>query len=305
MPELISKAMDGYTKNGILPTSILWVFVAAIIGILVLSLFQSLVQTYASEKVARDLREKLAAKISEQSTLTIEEANPSKLLTNLTSDIDSIKLFVSQTVVSMVSSVLLIIGSSVLLLNINWKLALVVLAVIPLVGGTFFFVLKRVRKLFMSGREAIDFLNKVINESILGAALIRVLSGQKEEERKFSEANTEATSIGLRILKMFALLIPIIVFASSLAGLAILVMGGHFVIQNTMTLGEFTAFNSYLAMLIFPIMLIGFMSNIIAQATVSYERISVILHKETKPSGGTLKKTLQGKVTVQNVSLQF
>lgn len=297
--------MDGYTKNGILPTSILWVFVAAIIGILVLSLFQSLVQTYASEKVARDLREKLAAKISEQSTLTIEEANPSKLLTNLTSDIDSIKLFVSQTVVSMVSSVLLIIGSSVLLLNINWKLALVVLAVIPLVGGTFFFVLKRVRKLFMSGREAIDFLNKVINESILGAALIRVLSGQKEEERKFSEANTEATSIGLRILKMFALLIPIIVFASSLAGLAILVMGGHFVIQNTMTLGEFTAFNSYLAMLIFPIMLIGFMSNIIAQATVSYERISVILHKETKPSGGTLKKTLQGKVTVQNVSLQF
>lgn len=305
LPKIISQTVDTYTATSALPVSNIWIFSLATIGILLLTLGQSLVQTYASEKVAKDLREELAAKISRQSYLYIQEVNPSKLLTNLTSDIDSIKLFVAQTVVSMVSSFLLIVGSAVLLLTINWKLALLVLMIIPIIGGTFFFVLKRVRKLFLKGREIIDWLNKVINESILGAALIRVLHGQKTEAEKFEQANKEATSVGLQILKMFATLIPVIIFVSSIAGLAILLLGGHFVIQGVMTLGEFTAFNSYLGMLVFPILLIGFMSNIIAQATTSYQRISEVLNSPEQPSEGTITKTLDGKVEVKNISLQF
>ncbi len=305
LPELISRAIDSYGETATLDASTLWIFCGAIGAILILTLGQSLVQTYASETVARNLRDELAGKISEKSHLWIEQTSPSKLLTNLTSDIDSIKFFVSQAVVSLVSSLLLIIGSATLLLMINWKLALMVLLLIPIVGGTFFFIFGRVRKLFLRAREAIDSLNKIINESILGSALIRVLHGTRTEAEKFGKANTEATSIGLQILRLFALLIPIVMFVSSIAGLAILLFGGHSVIEGTMTLGEFTAFNSYLGMLIFPIMMLGFMSNLIAQATVSYERISEVLHAEDTPHGGTLVKTLNGKIEVKNISLAF
>ena len=62
------------------------------------------------------------------------------LLTNLTSDVDAVKMFVSQAIASLVSSVFLIIGASVLLLSINWKLGLAVLAILPIIGGTFFVV---------------------------------------------------------------------------------------------------------------------------------------------------------------------
>ena len=69
----------------------------------------------------------------------------------------------SQAVASIISSVFLIVGATVLLLMTDWQLALVVLTVIPVIGGTFFFVLTRVRKLFRKVQAAIDWLNKVIN----------------------------------------------------------------------------------------------------------------------------------------------
>src|SRR3954469_2616143 len=125
-------------------------------------------QTNTSERVARDLRSRLAAKISGQRYADIEAANPSKLLTNLTADVDSIKLFVSQAIVSIVSSLIIIIGACIMLCNINWKLALTTISIIPIIGGAFYLVTKKVRVIFIKSRQVIDRLNKVINESILG-----------------------------------------------------------------------------------------------------------------------------------------
>ncbi len=104
-----------------------------------LNYLQNIMQTYASERVARDLRTRLAAKIATQSYSSIEQLTPAKLLTNLTSDVDGVKLFVSQAVATIIASIFLIVGASVMLLTINWRLGLSVLGVVPLVGGTFFF----------------------------------------------------------------------------------------------------------------------------------------------------------------------
>src|SRR6185369_1084186 len=123
------------------------------------------VQTYAAERVGKDLRTRTVTKISGQDHGFIQQATPAKLLTNLTSDVDAIKMFVSQAIASIISSIFLIIGASILLLSINWKLALGVLAMLPIIGGTFQVVLGKVRKLFKKSQEAIDWLNKVINES--------------------------------------------------------------------------------------------------------------------------------------------
>lgn len=115
----------------------------------------------------------------------------------------------------------------------------------------------------------IDRLNKVINESILGASIIRVINSQQLEYDKFLSANTEAKKLGLSILRLFAWLIPVIIFTANMAGLGIPTMGGKFVISGSMPLGDFAAFGSYLSLLIFPILVIGFMSNVIAQASAT------------------------------------
>lgn len=305
IPKIISKNIDAFSHHQFSYSSIAKDFIIATVCIFIFSYLQSVIQTYVSERVARELRSRLSDKLSKQSYTFIETSNPSRLLTNMTADVDSIKMFISQAIVSIVSSLFIIIGASVLLITIDWKLALCVIAIIPVIGTTFFLVLRKVRELFKQSREVIDWLNKVINESILGAALIRVVNSQQSEYNKFLDANTKAKTLGLSILRLFATLIPVITFASNMAALSILAFGGRFVINGSMTLGNFAAFNSYLAMLIFPILIIGFMSNVIAQATASYDRISGILATPEPKESGSITQPLEGNIEVRNVSLNY
>lgn len=305
IPKIIQFGIDDFSKGQLDMAKIITWFSAAAILIFILTYLQSIIQTFASEKVARDMRKKLALKISEQDYAYIQDATPGKLLTNLTSDVDAIKMFVSQAIVSIVSSVVLIIGASILLLNINLKLGLIVLLIIPIIATTFFVVFKKVKTLFRKTQEVIDWLNKVINESILGAALIRVLNAQFTEYNKFMDANSEAKNLGLSILRLFATLIPIIVLTSNLARLTVLALGGHFVISGSMTLGEFAAFNSYIAILIFPIIMIGFMSNVIARATASYQRIVHTLETPDFVDQGTVNKQLDGNIELEGISVYY
>jgi len=305
IPKIIQFGIDDFSKGQLDMAKIITWFSAAAILIFILTYLQSIIQTFASEKVARDMRKNLALKISEQDYAYIQDATPGKLLTNLTSDVDAIKMFVSQAIVSIVSSVVLIIGASILLLNINLKLGLIVLLIIPIIATTFFVVFKKVKTLFRKTQEVIDWLNKVINESILGAALIRVLNAQFTEYNKFMDANSEAKNLGLSILRLFATLIPIIVLTSNLARLTVLALGGHFVISGSMTLGEFAAFNSYIAILIFPIIMIGFMSNVIARATASYQRIVHTLETPDFVDQGTVNKELDGNIKLEGISVYY
>jgi ATP-binding cassette, subfamily B, bacterial len=305
IPKIIARAIDAWSANHFNMKSVIVEFIIAGIAIFIFTFLQNVLQTYTSERVAKDLRTQLSDKISHQSYAFILRSNPSKLLTNLTSDIDSIKMFVSMAFVTIISSVFVIAGTSVLLILINWKLALTVLSIVPVIGMTFFIVLKKVRVLFRRSREVIDSLNRIINESIMGSALIRVLNSQQPESIKFLKSNTESRDLGMSILRLFATLIPVIMFVSNLAVVTILAIGGHFVVAGKMSLGDFAAFNSYIVLLIFPIIMIGFMSNIIAQATASYQRISQVLEAPPPAAEGTITGSIKGDIRMKDVSLLY
>ncbi|MEO6904913.1 MAG: ABC transporter transmembrane domain-containing protein, partial [Ginsengibacter sp.] len=164
IPKIIQFGIDDFAKGTFDMHKIITWFLVAGILIFIFTYVQSIIQTFASERVARDMRNNLSSKISEQDYAYIQETTPGKLLTNLTSDVDAIKMFVAQAIVSIVSSIVLIIGASILLLNINWRLGLVVLLIIPIIAFTFIIIFKKVKTLFKKTQEVIDWLNKVINE---------------------------------------------------------------------------------------------------------------------------------------------
>ena len=305
IPKMIGNAIDAFSSKQFKMEIVVVEFLAAAVAIFIFTYLQNIIQTYASERVAKDLRSKLSEKISRQSYTYILKSNPSKLLTNLTSDIDSIKMFVSQAFVIIVSSVFVIAGTCTLLIMINWKLALAVISIVPIIGSAFFIVLRKVRVLFKRGREIIDSLNKIINESIMGSALIRVINAQQPENLKFLESNIESRNLGLSILRMFTILIPTIMFVSNLAVITILVFGGHLVVTDDMSLGNFAAFNSYLILLIFPILMIGHMSNIIAQASASYQRVYDVLEAPETVHAGNINSNIKGDIQLRNVSLFY
>ena len=303
VPRIISRAIDAYAGQQFVPGTVAAEFFGVAVGIFVFSYLQAVLQTYASERVARDLRTRLIAKISAQDHAFIQQITPAKLLTNLTSDVDAVKMFVSMAVASIVSSIFLLVGASILLLSIDWKLGLAVLATLPVMGVTFSVILGKVRQLFKKSQEAIDWLNKVINESILGSALIRLVNSQQQEYEKFLAANTEARTVSLSILRLFASLIPAIMFCTNVATLLILTLGGRFVILGSMTLGDFTAFNAYLSILVFPVIVLGFMGNVMAQASASYARLSGVLHAPDQVETGDVVADLRGEIAIRNVTV--
>ena len=305
LPKIISHTIDSYTHSSFVMKSFVIEFGIIVFGIFIFTYLQSIAQTYVSERVAKDLRNTIALKISKQSYEFIEKITPSRILTNLTSDIDSIKMFVGQAIASLISAVVIILGAAILLLTIDWKLALAVLGIIPIIAFLFFFIFKKAKFLMKKSREVIDWLNKVINENILGAALVRVLNSQGTELNKFEKANSEAKSVGLQILNMFAALIPIIGFVANLATLVILVLGGHFVITHSMSLGNFAAFNSYVAILIFPVLLIGIMSNLISRAQASYDRIQEILSIPEENNVGKINTEIKGDIEFDSVEVSY
>jgi len=305
IPKIIAHGIDAFSSKQFEIKSVATEFLVAASAIFIFTFLQNIIQTFVSEQVAKDLRSKLSDKISRQSYTYVLKSNPSKLLTNLTSDIDAVKLFVSQAFVTIVASVFVIFGTCILLLLINWRLALAVISIVPVISFAFFIVLRKVRVLFKRGREIIDLLNMIINESIIGSALIRVLNSQQPESLKFLETNEESRNLGLSILRLFATLIPTIMFVGNLAVVTILALGGHFVVAGNMSLGNFAAFNSYILLLIFPILMIGFMSNIIAQASASFTRINDVLESPEDVEGGNISSQIKGDICLKNVSLFY
>jgi len=305
IPKIIASSIDAFSVNSFKAGTVITEFLIAASGIFIFTFLQGVLQTLTSERVAKDLRNQLADKISQQTYSFIIKSNPSKLLTNMTSDMDSVKMFVSMAFVNIISSLFVIIGASVLLITINWKLALAVLIIVPVIATSFYIVFKKVRVIFRKSREVIDALNRIINESILGSALIRVLNSQQPECQKFIEKNIESRDLGLSIVRLFSVLIPIIMFVANIAVVTILALGGHFVVIGTLSLGNFAAFNSYLLMLIFPVMMIGFMSNIIASATASYGRIKQVLDQPPPEEPGIIASDIKGNLLLKNVSLSY
>jgi ATP-binding cassette subfamily B protein len=119
-------------------------------------------------------------------------------------------------------------------------------------------------------------MSNIVNESIMGAYLIRVLNAQTFELNKFSFANHQAKAFGFNIAHSLAILSPSLILLTNLISAAILVMGGSYVINDVISLGNFVAFNSYLSLSLGPIMALGLMSNLFADLKCSIHRLNNI-----------------------------
>ncbi len=305
LPRVISDGIDIYSNTNTISTFVVWQFLWLSIGTFVFAYLQSVAQTYTSEKVAHDLRNKIIEKISKQDYMYIQKVTAGKLLTNLTSDVDNIKGFVGQAVVTIISSIFLVLGAAVLMLMLNWKLGLSVLVTLPLITLTFALVFKKLKPLFTKSQEVIDWLNKIINESIIGSAIVRVLNSKDHENTKFSSANQKASELGIEQVNIFATTFPVIGFIANGASLIILLLGGHYIITGEMTVGNFTAFIAYLGLIVFPLIMIGFLSSSISSAAASYARVSGTLNSEDRKDTGTIKAQLVGEIEIQDVNVSF
>ncbi len=284
-------------------TELVNTMIALILVSFAIGIMQMVAGVYLSQKVAFNLRVAISSKIAKQTFKFINQITPSKLLSILTSDVDAIRELISQSLILLLSSIFILVGAGALMFSINWQMAIAGLLMIPLIAGAFFIVFKKLGPLFFKSRIIIDSLNRVITESIVAASLIRVLNSQKSEIQKFEEQNIAARTLGYQILNGFAFVFPFMNLVSSLGGVLVLYVGANEFLQDRITPGDFVSFFTYLGILIWPIVTLGFISNLISRAFISINRINEVLDSKVEEGKGTYQKDIEGKIEFRNVSL--
>ncbi len=305
LPKITSGAIDSFNGQNFEISKIICEMTGVSVIIFVFAVGQSFLQTFLAETVAKNMRERLVNKISDQDFGFVNKVTSEKLLTIMTSDVDNVKQAMTTGLIQIFSSIILVVGSAVMLLRINVKLGLMVLAIVPVVGLVFFNVFGRIRSFFKRAQAVLDRLNKVIKESIVAAGLVRIVNSQNREIDKFNGQNDQARDLGLSIMKLFSGLIPTIGLLANSTVILILLVGGRLILAGEFTVGDLTAFNTYVSMLIFPMIMLGFVSNIIARAVTSYQRIEEVLNFEGKDDFGDIDKEIKGKIEFKKVSLSF
>ncbi len=306
IPKIIAVHIDLYREAGTIALGTIIIELGGItIGIACAMTVLAWVSVYLTEKIASDLRTQLIATLSLQTYQYMVRMTPSRLLTHITSDVDAVKTIASQGIVTIFTSLFILIGASAFMLSLNARLALMTLAIVPAIVIHFVSIFARIGRLFGDSQKNLERINKVINESIVGAMLVRVLNAQSSEIKKFTVVSQIAREIGLHMIRLFAGLIPMITFLSNASTLIILWFGGNQVMEGTLTIGEFAAFFSYASMLIAPIFMLGFVGNGLSRSLASLQRITSILDEEPPARVGTVKRTIRGDIVFEGVTLNY
>ncbi len=309
-PKLLGEYVDAYQNGNFdLAHSAIILGILSVV-ILFLTLGQTAVASYASEKVGLDLRNKLIGALKGRSFQYMREMTGGRLITVMTSDVDAVKALVASGIVSLLTAIVTIIGVIAFLLVINWKLALLTLSVVPFIVLVFFLIFGKIGALFGMSQENLDRINKTINESIIASALVRVLNATKFELQKFDVVNKRGTEISQNIVTYFAALIPVITVLSNISVLIVLWFGGRAVIGGTLTLGEMSAFFSYTSVFIWPFFILSFAGTFISRAQVSIKRIDEVLNvsdeiKDMDPGKTETTQEFKGHIIFDNVTLRY
>jgi ATP-binding cassette subfamily B multidrug efflux pump len=262
----------------------------------------------ASQNVAFDVRNHLFDKIQSLSFSYHDRAQTGQLMTRLTSDVEMVRQFTGMGLFQFINAIVMLLGSAVLLLLMNWQLALITLATIPLMLVLIVRFLMVVRPLFQQVQARLGALNTVLQENLAGIRVVKAFVREPFEADRFHVANQEYLKTNLQTVRAFATNFPLIFFIFNLGTLAIVWVGGDMAISTRLSLGELTAFIAYLNLMIFPIMMIGMLSAMIARAAASAHRIFEILDAQSEVTdrpGALPLAAIQGRVAFEDVSFRY
>jgi ATP-binding cassette, subfamily B, multidrug efflux pump len=231
----------------------------------------------ASQGVAYDLRDDLFERMERLSFSYYDRVQTGQLVTRLTSDVEQIRTFAGSGVVQLANAIVMLVGTTVLLLYLDWQLALVALAIVPIIAVLLVRFVGRIRPLFREVQQTLGKLNTVLQEDLLGVRVIRAFAREDYETARYTSVNDELLDKNLTTVRVFSNNFPFVFLFANLGTLAIIWFGGWQVIGGRISIGELIAFNTLLGFMLFPILTIGFLSASISRAGASSQRVFDVL----------------------------
>ncbi|WP_088891823.1 ABC transporter ATP-binding protein [Leptolyngbya ohadii] len=282
--------------------------VLAAIGRGLFNFGQSFWAEAASQGVAYDLRNRIFSKIQNLSFSYHDRSQTSQLLTRVTNDIDQIRSFLSTSLIQVISGLVTLVTIATILILMNWELALITLMVVPLSAWLMARFLTRNADLFRRVQEQLGDLNAVLQENLFGVRVVKAYVREGAETDRYTRMNKRLIDTNMQTIRAIRNTFPYIFLLSNLVTVVVVGYGGAAVINGRFSIGELVAFNSYLLLILQPILLIGFAAPAIAQAAASAERIYEVVDAAVEIRdrlNAVPFETCGGRITFENVWFRY
>ena len=259
-----------------------------LLAFLIISFGLSYGETYVLEligqKIMQDIRLDLFQKIQGQALSFFDRHPVGRLVTRVTNDVENLNEMFKSVTITVFKDIFILTGILVVLLYLNWKLALVCFALLPFIFGLTLLFSTLARQAFRELRAKVAKLNAFLQERITGMRIVQLFVTEEFQRKTFAEINHENYVAGMKQIRIFAVFMPVMDLFLSFAVALLIWHGGGKVINEELSLGSLVAFLSYIQMFFRPIRDIAEKYNIMQSAMASTERIVEFLdHKEEIP----------------------
>jgi ATP-binding cassette subfamily B multidrug efflux pump len=254
---------------------------AIYVGLLLFSFFLEFLQTYymqwTGQKVMFDLRSQIFRHLQYMHVSFFDKNPVGRLVTRATTDVDALNDMFTAGVVAIFEDIFVLTGIVVIMLRVDWRLALITFAVLPFIVYATGIFRRSVRESYRGTRTAIARINSYLQEHVSGMVVLQLFNRERKAYQKFEKVNTENMLAWKDAILAYAIYYPIVETLSSIAIACVIFFGGHQVLKEVATLGVLTAFIQYAQRFFRPIQDLSDKYNILQSAMASGERIFKLL----------------------------
>ena len=310
MPRLTQRVIDeGIARQDlgmIVSTALLMLGAAALSALF--SVGNTLLSVRVAMGVGTDLRSAIVRKVQTFSFGNLDRVQTGQLLVRTTSDVNQVQVMVLMSLRMLTRAPLWMIGSVVMLITTSLRLALLMLALLPVILVMIGFFLVKARPLFLSVQEKLDRLNQVMQENLAGVRVVKAFVRVEHENRRFDQANRGLMAENIKVMQLVAVLIPTMLALVNMAVVGVIWFGGNSAVAGDFTVGEIVASINYMAFSLFPMMMLGGMAGPISAADASAGRIWEVLDSaadvQERPQTQALPN-VAGRVAFEDVTFSY
>ncbi|GER69553.1 multidrug ABC transporter ATP-binding protein [Weizmannia acidilactici] len=284
LPTLMSDIVDKGVVNG--DVSYIWKIGGYMLAVAAAGMLCSIGASFFTAKSAtgfgRVLRSKVFSHVETFSQEEINQIGTDSLITRTTNDIFQVQQVLTIMLRMMVMAPLMCIGGIIMALTRDVKLSGVLAVAIPVIAIVILFVQSKAIPLFQLMQKKLDALNRVMRENLTGIRVIRAFSRTDFEKERFDHANVDLTNTAIRVNKIMAVMMPMMMLILNFSTIAIVWFGGHRIDSGAMEVGDLMAFIQYAMQIMFSFIMLSVMFIMIPRASVSAGRIREVLDLNTK-----------------------
>ena len=311
IPRIIKRAVDDLTAfqigaSQLLKYALYMVAIAAGIGIFRYIWRRCLLGT--SRRIEEGLRNRLFTHLQSLSASYFDEVKTGDLMAHATNDIQQIRMATGMGMVALNDAVVLGLAAIGFMAYINVKLTAFVLIPMPLIVISTRFFSKKMHRRYQTVQAAFSDLTEVIRERFAGIRLIKAHDRKREAASVVEAASKHYVDENIRLVRIIGSFFPMMLLFTNLSLAIVLYLGGQQTILQTITPGDFVAFISYLGLLTWPMMALGWVTNLIQRGRASLDRINNILRTVpgiADPENAVMVESVQGHITFEGVTFRY